>query len=284
MLKILAIAVLMFGATASSAFAQAKIFLASTGNDANDGGRATPKRSLQAAHDAVFTNGEIVILDTAGYGAVTITKGLGIVVPPGVSGFVTVTTADGNGVTINAGASDIVTLRGLIIEGPGLSGSAKGVYVQSVGTLVVEDTTIRNFYDGIVVDSAANTKLVVRGGAIRNTYYGILINDHAPNNAAIGLVTDTELTANYISLSARQIYSGSTPHLVATRCAISGSLFYSFYVTGAGADAVADGCTIAGNAKVFTVDSGGTIFTRGNNTVYSNTSPGNATPVVLPAQ
>ena len=89
---------------------------------------------------------------------------------------------------------------------------------------------------------------------------------------------------NYISLSARQAYSGATLHLTATRCAISGSLFYSFYVTGAGADAVADGCTIAGNAKVFSVDSGGTILTRGNNTVYNNTSPGNATPVALPGQ
>jgi hypothetical protein len=43
-----------------------KIFVASYGNDANDGSRASPKRNFQPAHDAVAAGGEIVALDTAG--------------------------------------------------------------------------------------------------------------------------------------------------------------------------------------------------------------------------
>jgi hypothetical protein len=43
-----------------------KIFVASYGNDASDGSRASPKRNFQPAHDAVAAGGEIVALDTAG--------------------------------------------------------------------------------------------------------------------------------------------------------------------------------------------------------------------------
>lgn len=282
MLKVLAVALLALGATVSPAWAQPKIFIASTGSDANDGSRGSPKRSLQAAHDAVDANGEIVILDTAGYGAVTITKGLGVVVPPGVNGFVTVTTVNGSGITINAGASDLVTLRGLIVEGPGNSGN--GILAASVGTLVVEDTTVRNFFNGLGVNSTVDTRLVVRGGAMRNNYYGVYIFDKAPGLTINGLVTDTEFTLNGIALSSRRNFVGSKLHLVATRCAVSASLYYAFYVTGLGADAVADGCTISGNTQVFSVTTNGAIYTRGNNTMFNNPNADNVTPTPLAAQ
>ena len=87
-----------------------KIFVASFGSDANDGSRGAPKRNFQAAHDSLAVAGEIVALDTAGYGALSITKSLGITVPPGVTGFIT-TTSGSAAVTINA-PSAAVTLRG----------------------------------------------------------------------------------------------------------------------------------------------------------------------------
>ena len=46
-----------------------KIFVASFGNDANDGSRGSPKRNFQSAHDAVAAGGQIVVLDTVGYPA-----------------------------------------------------------------------------------------------------------------------------------------------------------------------------------------------------------------------
>ena len=55
MARIIALALLAIGMFGPSAFAQstsaqpAKIFVASTGNDANDGGRASPRRSFQEA-------------------------------------------------------------------------------------------------------------------------------------------------------------------------------------------------------------------------------------------
>src|ERR1700761_871924 len=122
---------LLWVALLSSLQAQSfRTFVASFGNDANDGSRSTPKRMFQAAHDAVATGGEVVALDSAGFGALTITKSISIIVPPGVNGFITVT-GDANGVTITAAASDRVTLRGLILEGGGGSANGRGIHVDS---------------------------------------------------------------------------------------------------------------------------------------------------------
>src|SRR3954471_2041691 len=112
-----AVAVLVLVAPAAT-YATPKIFVASYGNDANSGAPASPKRSFQAAHDAVAAGGQIVALDTAGYGALNITKSLAVTVPPGVSGFVSVT-GNNTGILVNAGAGSVVSLRGLIVEGGG---------------------------------------------------------------------------------------------------------------------------------------------------------------------
>src|SRR3954469_4575241 len=104
---------LVVGGAAVAQAAPAKIFVASYGNDANSGSPASPKRAFQAAHNAVAPGGEIVALDTAGYGALTINKSVSVIVPPGVTGFVTIS-GPGIGITINAATTDVVSLRGLV--------------------------------------------------------------------------------------------------------------------------------------------------------------------------
>ena len=44
--------------------------------DTNDGTRGAPKRNFQPAHDALAAGGQIVVLDTAGYGALTIDRSI----------------------------------------------------------------------------------------------------------------------------------------------------------------------------------------------------------------
>ena len=270
MVRVLSTALLAFCVLTSSAFAQAsKIFVASTGNDTNDGSRQASKRSFQSAHDAVAAGGGIVVLDTAGYGAVTITKSVGVVVPPGVNGFVTVTTANTNGITINAGTSDVVALRGLIVEGTGLDGYGNGIYATSVGTLLIDDTIVRNFNEGIYVFSSTTTQLVVQGGAVRNTRYGIDVEDNASNMYVSAQITETTLTGNTVAFLSITHSSGSTTRLVATRCVASAN-GYVFSVQSAGAQNVVDGCSITGNSQVFNAVNA-TNYSRGNNTIYNNT-------------
>ena len=74
-----AVSVLLFGGALASSPAEGaqRVFVASYGNDANTAtgcGFANPCRGFTAAMTAVDAGGEVVALDAAGYGAVTITK------------------------------------------------------------------------------------------------------------------------------------------------------------------------------------------------------------------
>jgi hypothetical protein len=177
-----------------------KIFVASYGNDANDGSRGSPKRNFQAAHNAVATGGQIVVLDTAGYGHLTITKSLSVTVPPGVNGFVTATAADPTGIHINAGYGSVVSLRGLIIEGVGGGNSGYAGVSFLEGTLYLDDCVIRNFGGPAVAASQtpANSValLVARNVQVRNCeigFYGGF--SGAESGAAVGFIL-TECAVN----------------------------------------------------------------------------------------
>ena len=68
--------------------------------------------------------GEVIVLNTGGYGAVTITKSISFIAPLGIYASITVI-GGGNGVTVNASASDIVIIKGLTIKGA--SGAGTGI-------------------------------------------------------------------------------------------------------------------------------------------------------------
>src|SRR5262249_32923042 len=56
----------------------ARVFVAAQGSDANACTFAAPCRTFQHAHDVVAANGEIDVLEPAGYGAVIIIKAISI--------------------------------------------------------------------------------------------------------------------------------------------------------------------------------------------------------------
>lgn len=277
MIRLLSAALLALGLTSISTMAQAappKVFVASTGNDANDGGRATPKRSFQAAHDAVAAGGEIVALDTAGYGAVTITKSVGIVVPPGVTGFVTV--ASGNGITINAGTSDVVTLRGLIVQGAGSQGS--GVYAGQLGRLIVEDTTFQNFQQCLNFTPSNSAQLIVRGGAARNcSEFGVRVADNggSSNTKYDAAISDVEVTNTVYGIGVSNNSGGRTTRVVVIRNIISAASQWGI-IAANGAEVVLDSSTIEANNIALFAANGGIVYSRGNNIIYNNVSAGSA--------
>src|ERR1051325_6112709 len=93
------------------ATAQTRV-VAAQGSDSNPCTFAAPCRTFQHAHDMVAANGEIDVLDPAGYGALTISKAISIQ----GHGFSGISAASGNAITINAGANDD-------INGFGVSGA-----------------------------------------------------------------------------------------------------------------------------------------------------------------
>ncbi len=247
-----------------------KIFIASFGNDANDGSRGAPKRNLQAAHDAVAADGEIVVLDTAGYGRLTINKSVSVVVPPGVNGFVTAT-GPGNAITIAASSSAQVALRGLIIEGNGGGGgsSSEGIFCTAgVGSLTVEDCTIRNFSGGIAVLPPNSSRLFIRNTTVRGC--GIAMEfDAVAGSALTAVVSGCQVEGNQIGITASAASSGTSADLTVADCAIN-TCNTAVIGSGAGAVVRASNCTITDNGLCALASSGATVVSRGNNTSENN--------------
>ena len=158
----------MFACSMNVAPAQAqRVFVSATGSDGNPCSFASPCRSFQHAHDVAPANGEIDVLDPAGYGAVTIKKAISIQ----GHGFSGISVASGaSGITINAGPFDAITLSGLIIDGAGAG--VNGIVFGAGGYLIIQDCAIHNMTgDGIhfvpnVIShlSVANTFVGNNGG------------------------------------------------------------------------------------------------------------------------
>src|SRR5215470_7149502 len=91
-----------------------RTFVASTGDDGPSAAAgctlAQPCRSFAAAMAHTLFGGEVVVLDSAGYGPVTISQSVAITAPAGVYAGISVLTASGDGVVV-AGAGIDVVLR-----------------------------------------------------------------------------------------------------------------------------------------------------------------------------
>lgn len=130
-----------------------RTFVASTGIDTNPCSRALPCRSFAVAIAQTSAGGEVLVLDSAGYGSVTISTSVSIIAPLGIYAGVTVP-AGTNGITVNAGISDTVVLRGLVINGPGTGPVNYGIRVMGSGTVHIEDCTLTNLFVAIAIDGA----------------------------------------------------------------------------------------------------------------------------------
>jgi hypothetical protein len=147
-------------------------FVAHDGNDANDCSLAAPCRNFSAAILQTDPNGEVIVLDSAGYGPVVITQPVSIIAPAGVYAGISVFT--GAGVTVNAGGG-VVTLRGLTINS--LGGNIGVDYVAG-SRLYLDRVTVTGFSlapasAGVRANLSTSGILQVRGGALRENSKGL---------------------------------------------------------------------------------------------------------------
>jgi hypothetical protein len=163
-------AVLVCTTLASTAQAQ-RVFVSATGSDGNPCTFASPCRTFQHAHDVAPANGEIDVLDPAGYGSLTITKAISIQ-GHGFSGISAVNGA--TAITINAGASDSVSLRGLLIDGAG-TGSA-GIQYNTAANVTIADCIVRNFVNnGIWIFGPGNAFFTVSNTTVSDNGFGGIV-------------------------------------------------------------------------------------------------------------
>src|SRR5262245_9760486 len=207
-------------------WAAARTFVSGAGNDANPCSLTAPCRTFVAALGATDTGGEIVVLESAGYGPVAINKPVSIVAPPGVYAGITATV--GTAVSVNAGSNAVVVLRGLVLNGLGgtqgivfNSGQGSALHLENLvisgftqagvttpggGALFVKDTISRGNGIGISITGGA-TASMERVRVERNNF-GVAVNDGTAvvRNCVASGNTTTGLFANPFSASPASLH------------------------------------------------------------------------------
>jgi hypothetical protein len=174
-----------------------RTWVSGVGDDANPCSRTAPCKTFAGAISKTAAGGEINCLDSAGFGAVTITKAMQILCDGVVGGTLT---AGQHGITVNAGANDIVFLSGLDFNGNGTAGSFHGIRFLAGKALHVRNSVIRRYTGiGILFQPAGNATLVVQDTVIAETAGGILVKPGAGANA-IGSLTNTRMDRNTFGL------------------------------------------------------------------------------------
>jgi hypothetical protein len=237
---------------ATDAAAAQRTFVSSKGSPANTAFNCSITKPCRMFSDAISVTddkGEVIVLDSAGYGTVTITQSVSIIAPAGVYAGITVFSGD-YGVIVN-GSNINVVLRGLTING---QGGISGIGALLGASLTIEDCEIANmFADGIVVTS--NSTVTVKNTVTRDNGVGIaaiegsrvtVANSVLANNANVGLlvgatpgtvtdvmVTRSTITGSPIGLQA-DAYAGGTARLVSDGNVINNTTTAAFTFTGPG--------------------------------------------------
>jgi len=239
---------------------------APVGDDANTAFNCSlskPCRSFSAALGLTLAGGEIVVLDSAGYGPVTITQAVTIVAPAGVYAGITVP-ASGTGVKVQAGATDTVTLRGLTITTA--SSQTLGIVFTSGKSLLIDRAVISGFGKGVAQFGAGN--LTVRDSAISEGVTGIYVATYLGTGGLAEFTVD-RCTIHHMSGQGISAEDVATGYVRDTRFAqihdsgIGGSYYgvaigvYAVAVSGAATAVTLDGVLMSTNDKGVYVDSFG---------------------------
>ena len=285
------------------AVAVQRVFVASYGSDANTATNcsfANPCRGFTAAMSVVDPGGEVVALDAAGYGAVTITKSVTITANPGF--YAGISASTGNAVTIGT-AGVKVTLRGLNINGVGAANGvlmtngsglsienciisnflSTGVYVSATATVRVLDSLVRDnnsgiFLQGAVTADITGTKILGNGAA------GLFVYSQTASSVASATVTDSVLAKNGVNVHAFETVASALNRIVVIRSTISNGAYGLRSQFGGGPTIISvSESLIASNTVGFSQEgAGSTLESFGNNTVrYNGPDTGTVTAVAL---
>jgi hypothetical protein len=241
------------------------------------------------------------VLDSGGFGPVTITRAVSITAPAGV--YAGITVFSGDGIDITAGHLDTVVLRGLTINNQG--GTGNGIVFTSGARLQVEGCVVSGFYappsptggptpSGLTFQASQaifDARLAVKDSIFSGNTYGIEMQHGAGRGFAA--IERTRFEGNFVGLRVREnsfvtvrdsvaaangdgfeAYSTSpaqSPELNIESCVVSnGNFGISAIGVGGGAVVRVSNSTVTGNNAGLSADGNGTVLSRGNNTVEGN--------------
>jgi hypothetical protein len=220
------------------------------GSDMNPCTTASPCRSFGTAMTHTNPGGDIIALDSAGYGPFTIDRSVTVSGAPGVHAAITVTVAIG--ILVSALDTDVVELRNLVLIGAGGNNGIEQDYskelrvfdclihgfsndiVTSEGVLTVEHSKILDCTSsGIVL---VNTRAVIHHCLVTGTRFGIVVGPYASATVSNSALIDNGTAADVVS---------------------------KFFVGAARAELVLESCVIAHNTNgVVSEASGGNSVAR----------------------
>ena len=308
-----AVCVIAFAAAAPPVHAQSqRTFVSVDGFDANTAtncGRLEPCRTFGAAMSVTNAGGEIVALDSGGYGAFTIDRPVSVVAPPGIHA--AIAAAAGTAAHVApAGSGDAVILRGLYINGVG---GSVGIDFASGGALHIENCVTNGFSGpGIQVSRTASSdvaRLYITNTISRRNYRGTHLQSTGSNSSIDAVISDSSfvdnqrgiggsaavsvganadlalrhsvLAASTTGLRVGSQFAGTVTRAVVESCVITQNSSSGIFGTATGAGSSASfyvsNSTIAFNSTGVDAGAGVSAYSRGNNTVELN-STGNAFP------
>ena len=297
-------AIALLGALASvSAEAAVRAYVRSDGNDGNAGTGCllnNPCRTFATAHSVVDPGGEIVALDAAGYGPVTITKSVTITANPGY--FAGIAASSGTAVTIATAAVE-VTLRGLNINSIGAS---IGVSMTDGARLSVDNCVIQNFTgNGVEVHTGATVRIVdslirdnnygvhLNGGAtatilgskiLDSTGIGVFVQGNLASTTTSASISDSAVTGGNTGIHAAGANASGTGRISVVRSTISHALFGAVLLSNVGTAVITIGNSMlsSNGTALYNSGTGTTLETLGNNTVRQNSTNTSGTITTVP--
>jgi trimeric autotransporter adhesin len=271
-----------------AADAAQRTFVSTGGSDASAAcSLAAPCRGFAKAITVTDAGGEVVVLDSGGYGGVTINKSVTITSPAGVYAGISVF-AGQDGIVVGAGAGKVV-LRGLTING---QGGNNGIRVQA-GEVHVENVVVSNLAQagirvdggtsvrlssvvsrsnerGLVVTPANSLPVVVRDTELSaNTWEGVMVATGAPGVAAQVTVERSTSTRNFTGFMA-SASGGATALLVVVQSVASENAGDGLTSMGAGATVFVRETAVTRNGTGLQQQSSGVLNACGSNLLVAN--------------
>jgi hypothetical protein len=269
----------------STASAQAqRTFVSGLGSDSNPCSRTSPCRTFVQAISQTNAGGEVIVLDSAGYGPFTVSSSVSIIAPPGV--YAGISVFSGDGIDINASGTDVVILRGLTINS---QGGSSGITFTAGKALHVENCEVNGFQSGGIVSSSTGS-LFVTDSILRGNADGIAVNGsnnsgvsidrvRLEGNSGFGVLLGTgkvSLTNSFISGSNTNLQAssnGTAAELNVENCVVANSTGVGIFVRALGGGSATvrlSNSTVTDNQIGLWEQSPGLLLSRGNNTVEGN--------------
>jgi hypothetical protein len=284
------LSVAAFAQTAGRSFVSA-----GSGSDANACTRLAPCRSFGAAITTTIAGGEVIALDSGGYGPVSINKSISITSPAGVYAGITGSVALVPAVAVNAGASAVVILDGLTLNSTGSDDGIdviaartvvvknvritgfpdEGIFLTAPADVIVSDTAFRGNGDGIDAKCTTRATLSIEHSSFEDTdLTGILIDDNIDASIRNSVIHGT----NGVGLKVAPTTSGATSQADVEACILT----HNFSAIRSGGDAGTaavrvSNSTITMNTFGLNTNIGSTLLSRSNNTLEANDSDGTFT-------